>query len=1117
MKSKFVPGWRKADRRLLASVFIAASLLSAPLAHGQNASVEKGTLFATQEQGFVRLILDFPDRQSLPPYQLRMENGVLSVEFTERVDVPIPDISMIAPDYISIARVDPDGRGLRVGLRNTVNYNSMEAGERLFIDLLPLDWQGLPPGLPQDVVDELAERARLAAIKAEQQRKADGVRALHPTASVRIGRNPTFLRLQFDWNVDTKASYEQAEETGTLSFEWPVPIDLSDLELDLPAEIEDMDPDVTPDGTRITMRLAEGVKPRFYQSSPRQTVLDFDLAGATLPQFTPAELRNAVDGNGTLAADEADGVTPAPSAETLAETVKPFINVIGSTVRVVFPFAQDTPAAVFRRGDTVWMIFDTVTGIDDPAHSAEFDALASGFEVSTEGDTQVVRIDLSQDRLATLGSEGMAWVLSLGDTMLAPTEPIELSRRRDVEGLFEIAADVERPARVHEFRDPVVGDKLKVVTAYPPARGVMRSFDYVDFSALKSVHGFVIKPEHLDVDVAIEDDMAVVTTPGGLTISAFDRRPALDSGVDAETSTFVDLATLEESNLQEFARRRDELIALAAAAEEGPRDAARLRLAQYFIANQFAQEAIGVLHVLEAGLKSEDLLRQVRLTTAIADTVAGRSREAVQILNAAAMSDGADALMWRTIARSEAHDYSGARDDALEAQGIEENYPAWVRNRFRLSAIRAAVETGDAELADRLLEAIDVATLDVAEVSLYNLLSGRLDEVQGRTQEALDTYGQVIATDIRPTRAEAIYRTMLVLDQTGKLDLAKATETLSAEAMLWRGNPLEAAMQKLLAELYFRDGAYRLGFETVRQAVAYYPENPPINALRDEAARVFGDLYLNGLADTMPPVEALSLFYDFRNLTPSGAQGDEMIRNLVRRLVKVDLLPQAAQLLEYQIDNRLGGIGKTQVAADLAVIYLADRRPGEALRVLNGTRLADIPASLARQRRILEVRALIDGGRGELALEIMRDMEGRDVDMLRVEAHWRARRYSRAGELLEALYSATPAQDLTHDDRMNIIRAGAGYVLNRDSLGLSRLRAKFSEAMVTAPEWPMFDLVTRTIEPTSLEFKRVAREMTDIDSINAFLTAYRETYGGTGALAPETASSEMGKVASAED
>src|SRR5690606_6773020 len=212
----------------------------------------------------------------------------------------------------------------------------------------------------------------------------------------------------------------------------PVGVDLRELAADLPPEIAAVESAVGPDGATVSLTLAEGVTPRFYENSPSQYILDIDIAGVSLPSFTASSL-----------VDEAEDAEPVDTAatngpaeaqvdklfpENAAPTVTPFVSVLGSTVRVVFPFEQDTPAAVFRRGDTVWMMFDTISGILPPDPSEELDALASGFEVVSSGDTQLVRVDLSKDRLATLGSEGMAWVLSLGDIMLTPTEPIELSR-----------------------------------------------------------------------------------------------------------------------------------------------------------------------------------------------------------------------------------------------------------------------------------------------------------------------------------------------------------------------------------------------------------------------------------------------------------------------------------------------------------------------------------------------------------------------------------------------------------------------------------------------------------------------------------------------------------------
>jgi tetratricopeptide (TPR) repeat protein len=763
------------------------------------------------------------------------------------------------------------------------------------------------------------------------------------------------------------------------------------------------------------------------------------------------------------------------------------------------------------------MMFDTVSGILPPDHAPEFDAIAGEFAVSPAGDTQVVRLELSQDRLATLGSEGMAWVLSLGDILLNPTEPIELTRRRDVEGNFEVLADLARPGRIHDFTDPVVGDRLKVITAYPPARGVTRTLDYVEFSALRSVHGLVVKPESPEIDIALENTAAIISTPGGLTVSALDSPRDVGNGItEVMRGGFLDLKRMEQPDPELFIEHRNELAARAAGTEGRNRDAARLELAQYLVANRFGPEAIGVLRVMEAELESEELTRKLRLARAIADIVASRPRDALAVLNLPSMGQEVDALLWRAIARAESNDFKGARLDAVEAQSIVEAYPLWVRNRFHFAAARAALETSDSAMAERVLEEVEFASLTPEEASLYLLLSGRLDEELGRVDEAIDTYGQVITADFRPTRAEAIYRTLALLDREGKLDLAKATETLAAEALLWRGDPLEAAMQKMLAELYFRDRQYRPGFETVKQAVANYPESAPLEALQEEAQRKFAELFLDGLADSLSPVDALGLYYDFRDLTPPGVRGDEMIRNLARRLVRVDLLSQAAELLQYQLDNRLRGVARTQVATDLAVIYLADRRPQDAMRVLNATRLPDIPQSLARQRRVLEARALIEVGRDQLALDLLRDMDGEDVDLMRIDAHWKARRYAQAGEMLEALY-ADEGKDLSLSQpaRMNVIKAAVGYVLANDGMGLSRLRSKFGDAMVTSPEWPMFDLVTGQIEVSSVEFKTVAAQISGLDSINAFLASYRETYGPGGALAPLTASEPVADVADA--
>ena len=100
---------------------------------------ERTQLQATKEDGFGRLGLEFSDRLDLPKYKITYDNNVLAVTFEQPVNLPLPDMAATLPDYVTVGRVDPDGKGVRFGLRRPVTIHSMEAGEKLFIvkDLKP--------------------------------------------------------------------------------------------------------------------------------------------------------------------------------------------------------------------------------------------------------------------------------------------------------------------------------------------------------------------------------------------------------------------------------------------------------------------------------------------------------------------------------------------------------------------------------------------------------------------------------------------------------------------------------------------------------------------------------------------------------------------------------------------------------------------------------------------------------------------------------------------------------------------------------------------------------------------------------------------------------------------
>jgi hypothetical protein len=334
----------------------------------------------------------------------------------------------------------------------------------------------------------------------------------------------------------------------------------------------------------------------------------------------------------------------------------------------------------------------------------------------------------------------------------------------------------------------------------------------------------------------------------------------------------------------------------------------------------------------------------------------------------------------------------------------------------------------------------------------------------------------------------------------GRIKRVDAINDLESLTISWRGDATELEAQQLLGRLYAEEGRYRDALAAMRIALTGHADNDTARRAQDEAAALFDALFLGGKADALPPVEALSLFYDFRDLTPVGRRGDEMIRRLADRLVSVDLLDQAAALLQHQVDNRLQGAARAQIATRLAVIYLLGRKPDRALQTLQASRTADLPNELRNQRLLLEARALSDTGRHDLALEVAANLQGREVERLRADVLWAAHRWREAGEQIEKLYGERWREfaPLSEAERADILRAALAYSLADDALGLDRFRQKYAAKMGEGPDKNAFALAIDRKAVDSAEFAEIAKRVSAADTLESFLRDVRAHYPQAG-------------------
>jgi hypothetical protein len=336
--------------------------------------------------------------------------------------------------------------------------------------------------------------------------------------------------------------------------------------------------------------------------------------------------------------------------------------------------------------------------------------------------------------------------------------------------------------------------------------------------------------------------------------------------------------------------------------------------------------------------------------------------------------------------------------------------------------------------------------------------------------------------------------------KAGLMPAGEAAASFETISMTWRGDDLELKSLQQFSNLKVLSKEYRAAFTAMRSAEFADSKSPITEAIDEHMNQVFGELYLDGRADEMAPIEALSLYYDFRELTPIGRRGDDMVRKLADRLIGVDLLEQAAELLHHQVDNRLRGAARAQIAADLAVVYLLDKRPNQALAVLRRTEQAQLPLLLDRQRRIVEARALSELKEPKAALEMLASLEGDDVARMRAEIMWTAGDWRALAAQVEKMMGGRWSDPLPLNDRerRDVLRAGIALVLSDDSFGLERLRKKYLAKMANGPDATAFEIVTQPIGASSPEFRQIVAEIAASDSLQAFLVDYRARYlGGT--------------------
>lgn len=757
--------------------------------------------------------------------------------------------------------------------------------------------------------------------------------------------------------------------------------------------------------------------------------------------------------------------------------------------------------------------------------------------------------------------------------------------------------------QIISFTDPMVGDKVTVVTSQNAAQTTGAPRNYVNLQTLDTVIGFAFTPKSDDVKAEKTIDTVSVSRPAGLALSNTKdiqpekirqamvedpkpeekTKPAEEKPEDAahdlgeppaatadhvveEGGEAAPAASIEEiskaggekpsgNNIYNFARwemggipaldnNMHAMMTEVSNKKDEDRTEDLITMAKLNIANDRGAEALGLMRM--ALLKVPELEDNVEFDALRGAALALMHKydEAIIDFSRESVKKYDDIKYWTAYALAGLEDWKQAI--AMMPKNFDPiaTYPKPVKIPLVLTFAEIALRGADVPLANRILDILkpDLAKLPLADASYWNYLAGEAARQGGDPVKAIEYWEPLVKNgkdDLFRAKA-GLSLTKILLDQK-KITSAEAISTLEGLRYAWRGDELETLINFRLGQMYIDNKDYLKGLTVLRNAATLSPGSDLNKDVNGYMIRSFREVFNNDRIKNISPLEAISLHEEFKDLLPPGDEGDRYVEKLAERLVDADLLGRAAALLEYQVNNRLKGDKKAEIAIRLAAIRLLDGNPDGALRSLEiaqdtlnkiggvlpvaESKPEDVKPEAGepakpeaavvttstptketvdpekqRQIYLLKARALSMKKETDKAMAILEGMRlDADVNRLRTDIAWSAGRWEEAALALNDLITSediSGKRPLTDYQRDIILNRAIALNLSGNRVALANLRERYNAQMKDTTKGQMFDVVTRPRRPDMIGSRQAIDSMiSEIDLFKGFLDGYAKMDG----------------------
>ena len=777
------------------------------------------------------------------------------------------------------------------------------------------------------------------------------------------------------------------------------------------------------------------------------------------------------------------------------------ITLVGEEIRMSFPDPQPSGIAVFQRAGWQWIVLSRPVNLSP----LEKEKILQSLHIQSTPTGQIIRFAFPDNKTATTWYEKGAWHIHW--VASPPKTKQVLEEWTDTAGLHW---KIPGASPAFKITDPLLGDFLWIFTTSDPTVSVAQARQFALLSLEPTTLGLVVSSFQQNLPLTQTGDTITLAPMGDRSPLSKDKEetpsastanlttslnvppqqnPSPENGEN--NNRLFDIRGWRRVSKDQFFSEKQTLQSRVASVRDEDKPMARLTLARFLFAHDFYTESLAILTTMLAQDPTLHASAPVKSLRGAALFMTRRYQEARQSFFESNTVDQPEGSLWMASAFAAEGLFNDAEPYLNTITDIPETYTPSMTLALLEPLVDAWLKKRDQQSVYLFLNRADSLKYTPSQRGRFDLLKARLLSVSQKEKEARAMWKTLSEHPDHFVRTHAEYALLDSQNRAEAMNDADAIVGLERLRFAWRGDAFERTLLNRLVDLYTKNGNYKDALQTLRYLEKQYPDTEDGKKARAQMQSLFIDLYLKDKANSMPPLTALALLDEFRFLTPDDETGDDMIRKLADRLVSVDLLDRAGDLLNHQVRERLEGEDKSRVGMRLAMIHLLNNQPEKAIEALNISDYLYVPVALFEKRERLRAEAQTMQNQNEDALETLADDTSEEANQIRAHIYWKEKKYDQVVPLLESMIRLKPNTKTASEDEARIIlNYVTALVLAKDTEKLAEAFSRYGPLLKGTPWDEPFQALSN---PNLIgDPKNVMGAFKDINTLETLIGDYRK-------------------------